>query len=167
VEVGCVHGRRDVFCADQEITEAPAFAALFRIGRKQRIECRQNAVVVEVFRVEFRQARAVEGAAEIKIISPAFADKADFGDVGTAQPFGQPVQMVILVLNGDHAVRAVPGATAGSARSPQALDANTSRADRPAMSLRLSAVRERLLWPLRTAHEASEIASPGDQSTQT
>ncbi len=69
--------------ADDEIAEALAGLALLRVGGEQRIERRDDAVVLQILGVELGQARAVERGAEIEVVAAgAFADQADLGEIG-------------------------------------------------------------------------------------
>ena len=59
------------------------FCAFGRVGREDRIERGDDAGVIEVLGIELRQARAVEGRAEIEVVAArSFADEADLGEIG-------------------------------------------------------------------------------------
>src|SRR3954452_19867323 len=82
VEVAAVRRPRDVAGADQEGAEALAGLAVVRVGRKQRVQGGDDAVVLEVLGVELRQPRALERAAEIEVVAArTFAHEADLRDV--------------------------------------------------------------------------------------
>ena len=82
VEVAAVAGSRHEARADREFAEPLARLALLRISREQRIERRDDSVVLEVFGVKLGEPRAVERRAEIEVVAAGpFADQADLGDI--------------------------------------------------------------------------------------
>src|SRR5258705_3861373 len=83
VEVATVAGRRHEARPDHEIAEAFAALAVCRISGEQRIECAYDAGVIEVFGIKLGEARAVEGGAEIKIVTARpFAEEPYLRQVG-------------------------------------------------------------------------------------
>src|SRR6185437_15654687 len=83
VEVEPVDGLRNKAGADREVAEALALLPIGRISRENRIERRDDALVVEVLGVKLAHARAVKGGAEIEVVAAGtFADQADLGDIG-------------------------------------------------------------------------------------
>src|SRR5262249_23404443 len=82
VEVRAIAARFNEAGADGEITETLAFLPFGCISRKQWIECRDDAGVIEIFSIELVEARAVEGCAKIKVVTARpFANQSDLRQV--------------------------------------------------------------------------------------
>src|SRR5947207_7714230 len=82
VKIAPVRGRRNEPHAKEKFAERLAVRPESRIDREQRIERLDDAFVLEILGIEFREPGAVDGAAEVKVVAPgAFADQADLGEV--------------------------------------------------------------------------------------
>src|SRR3984893_7978888 len=82
VKITAVRSRRDEAHAQKKFAEGLAVRAQPRIGREQGLKRLDDGFVLDVLGIELREPRAVEGTAEIKIVTArAFADQADLGEV--------------------------------------------------------------------------------------
>ena len=83
MKIGAVARRRDEPGTDGKGAETFARLPPLGIGREQRVERGNDAGMIEIFAIKLVEPRAVEGAAQIEIVAAgAFADQADFGEIG-------------------------------------------------------------------------------------
>src|SRR5689334_8425960 len=83
VKITAAQSRRDEPHAQKKFAERLTVRPEPRVDREQRIERFDDAFVLEVLRIELREPRAVNSAAEVKIVAAgAFADQADLGEIG-------------------------------------------------------------------------------------
>src|ERR1700730_3187335 len=82
VKIEAVRSRRDEAHAQKKFAEGLAVRAQPRIGREQGLKRLDDGFMFDILGIELRETRAVEGTAEIKIVTAgAFADQADLGEV--------------------------------------------------------------------------------------
>src|SRR5262249_62383435 len=82
VEITAIGSRCDKSGANGEIADPLALVPVGGIGSEHRVERGDDAGVIKILCVELGQARAVEGSAEIHVVTAwPFPDQADLGEV--------------------------------------------------------------------------------------